>query len=193
MPEKVIYDEDYLILALKKGEEWAFTHIYEKYWKILLAVSLRSIHDQVLAEGIVQEVFVSLWNRRNQIEIKQLEAYLATAVKFATFKAIQRNKRHLEIESSLKPAQNYYSEDENIEAIFLKEYVAGIVEHLPPKCKLVFQLSRDQYLSNEEISQSLGISIKSVEAHITRAIKVLRVNLRKVGLEIIVFIALFLS
>ena len=192
MPEITIYDDKELIASLKNGEEWAFTHIYEKYWKILLAISYKSIYDQVLAEGIVQEVFVSLWNRRNELEIERLEAYLATAVKFSTFKTIQRNKRHAEIEVSLKPEQDYYSEDENIEALFLKEYVSGIIEHLPAKCKLVFQLSRDQYLSNEEISQSLGITVKAVEAHITRAIKILRINLRKVGLEIIVFLALFL-
>lgn len=193
MPEITMYDDKELVSSLKNGEEWAFTHIYEKYWKVLLAISYKSINDQVLAEGIVQEVFVSLWNRRNELEIERLEAYLATAVKFSTFKTIQRNKRHAEIEGSLKPEQDYYSEDENIEALFLKEYVSGIVEHLPTKCKLVFQLSRDQYLSNEEISQSLGISVKAVEAHITRAIKILRINLRKVGLEIIVFLALFLS
>ncbi len=178
-----LHDQE-LVQALKKGSEKAFTEIYNQYWKKLLSISYRYLQDKTLAEGVVQEVFISLWNKREIIEIETLESYLATAVKYSTFKAIHKNNRHTQVEGSVSTS-DFYVEDEVIEARFLKDYLDGVVNTLPEKCRLIFKLSRESQLSNQEISSNLNISEKTVEAHITRAIKVLRVNLHKVGLSIL--------
>ncbi len=178
-----------LITALKSGSEKAFTEIYNKYWKNLLAISYHILKDKEQAQEVVQEVFISIWNNRKEIEIDSIEGYLATAVKYSTFKVIYKNKRLNEIEQGLQQADSYL-EDDKIEARFLKDYLDGVIEKLPEKCRIIFKLSRETYLTNQEISDNLNISVKTVEAHITRAIKILRINLHKVGLSL-VFLLLF--
>jgi len=178
-----------LITALKSGSEKAFTEIYNKYWKKLLAISYHILKDKEQAQEVVQEVFISIWNNRKEIEIDSIEGYLATAVKYSTFKVIYKNKRLNEIEQGLQQADSYL-EDDKIEARFLKDYLDGVIEKLPEKCRIIFKLSRETYLTNQEISDNLNISVKTVEAHITRAIKILRINLSKVGLSL-VFLLLF--
>ncbi|MEI5983449.1 MULTISPECIES: RNA polymerase sigma-70 factor [Sphingobacterium] len=178
-----------LITALKSGSEKAFTEIYNKYWKKLLAISYHILKDKEQAQEVVQEVFISIWNNRKEIEIDSIEGYLATAVKYSTFKVIYKNKRLNEIEQGLQQADSYL-EDDKIEARFLKDYLDGVIEKLPEKCRIIFKLSRETYLTNQEISDNLNISVKTVEAHITRAIKILRINLHKVGLSL-VFLLLF--
>ncbi len=176
--------EENLASAWDTGEEWAFTSIYNSYWKTLLAIAYRLTQDKEQSEEIVQEVFVSLWSRRQEVNISSLPNYLATAVKFSTFKSLQRTKRQQELQQQEFSTQIPHLDEQTIDAKFLKEYLDGIVEQLPDKCRLVFRMSREELKSNKEISDELAISEKAVEAHITRALKVLKLNLRKVGLMI---------
>lgn len=187
IPKCASYSDQMLLAALCEGDESAFTTIYNRYWKRLLAIAYSNLKDKTLAEEVVQEVFISLWNRRCNLHVASLEAYLAKAVKFSTFKSIHRNKRHAEIENSISISDAYIA-DEIIESKFLKEYLEGVIEKLPNKCRLVFKLSRESYLTNKEISQNLAISEKSVEAHITRALKVLKYNLQRVGILVILLL-----
>ncbi|HMR20335.1 MAG TPA: RNA polymerase sigma-70 factor [Sphingobacterium sp.] len=182
-------DEE-LVNAWNAGDERAFSVIYDTYWNQLLAIAYRLTQDKEQSEEIVQEVFVSLWRRRHDVRIDTVPNYLATAVKFATFKSLQRTKRHEELQVQEFPTERIHLDDEAIDAKFLKEYLDGIVEHLPEKCKLVFRMSREDLKSNKEISGELAISEKAVEAHITKALKVLKLSLRKAGFAFI-FILFF--
>lgn len=174
-------DEE-LAKSLIEGDEAAFAEIYERYWKTLLAIAYKHTKDKAAAENIVQDVFIALWDRRKAIQIRSISTYLATAVKFATFKSLYRARRHAEIEQESLVGRDIQLDEEHIDALFLQEYLNGIVEELPDKCRLVFRYSREKYLSNAEIAQSLSISEKAVEANLTRALKILRLNLRKAGL-----------
>ena len=176
------------IAAIRNGDEKAFARVYEHYWKKLLAISFQHTKDKGMAEEIVQEVFVSLWQRRNELEIQHLSSYLATAVKFATFKMLQRSRQQELIRDAVLPKDFQQLDEQAIDARFLQEYVDGIVEKLPERCKLVFQLSRDAQKSHQEIAQQLHISQKAVEANITRALKVIRINLRRVGFSLFLFL-----
>ena len=165
-----------LVQLLAAGKEDAFTEIYNRYWERLLAIAYNLTKDQVLAEEITQEVFISLWKRRSQVQIETLGGYLATAVKFSIFKHIVRQKRRKEI---LKDAPMMIdNEEERIYALFLKEYIQGIVEQLPEKCRLVFQYSRQEGMTLPEIADKLNISHKTAEAHLTKALKTIKLNLK---------------
>src|SRR5690606_12417246 len=178
------------VASLKRGDREAFAVIYEYYWKKLLAVSFQHTKDKEMAEGIVQDVFISLWQRRNNLEIESLSSYLATAVKFSTFKTLYRMRRQEMIRDAVLPKDDHQLDEQVIDVRFLQEYVDGIVEKLPERCKLVFQLSRKEQKSHQEIAEELRISEKAVEANITRAVKVLRINLRRVGFSLF-FLLLF--
>lgn len=184
------FDKQY-VAAIKNGDKEAFAHVYEYYWKKLLAVSFRHTKDKEMAEEIVQDVFVSLWQRRKDLEIEHLSNYLATAVKFATFKRLHRTRRQEMIREAILPKEAQQLDEQAIDARFLQEYIDGVVEKLPERCKLVFQMSRNAQKSHQEIAKELQISEKAVEANITRALKVLRVNLRRVGFSLLFFLCIF--
>lgn len=181
------FDKQY-VAAIKNGDKEAFAQVYEYYWKKLLAISFQHTKDKEMAEEIVQDVFISLWQRRNNLEIEHLSSYLATAVKFSTFKMLHRTRRQEMIRDAVLPKDDHQLDEEVIDARFLQEYVDGIVEKLPERCKLVFQLSRKEQKSHQEIAEELHISEKAVEANITRALKMLRINLRRVGFGLFFFL-----
>ncbi len=178
MTRKYLHTDEDLLRGLKAGDTSALDNTYDKYWETLLAISYKFVKDKVYAEEIVQEVFISLWRRREQLEIDNLPSYLATAVKFSTFRFLQSAKRRKEVEEAVYISESVKADDK-IEAKFLKEYVDGVVEELPRKCRVVFRLSRDEQMSNQEISEELAITKKAVEWHITNALKAIRKELNK--------------
>ncbi len=163
---------------LKAAEQGAFTEIYNRYWKRLLAIAYNFSKDKSVAQDVVQEIFTQLWVRHAELNIESLNNYLATAVRFSVFKLIYRQKRRQEIESqNCKDELSTLSEDQ-IEARFTQEYINKVVEYLPENCRLVFKYSRNSGLSISEISMELGISKKTVEGHLTKGLKTIRLSLR---------------
>lgn len=168
-----------LIRLLITGRQDAFTEIYNRYWEKLFAIAYNLTKDQVQAEEITQEVFISLWDRKGDVQIDTLNGYLATAIKFSVFKHIGRQRRRLQIVKDHYSKWSVDDEEEKIYARFLKEYVEGIVEQLPEKCRLVFEYSRRDGLTIPEIAEKMNISPKTAEAHLTKALKTIRLNLRQ--------------
>ncbi|HEX5552222.1 MAG TPA: RNA polymerase sigma-70 factor [Chitinophagaceae bacterium] len=177
-----------LQLRLTQGDQRAFTEIYHRYWDKLLAIAFNHTRDRSLAEDIVQNLFVNLWERSDNLDIDNLDHYLATAVKFAVFKEYYRKQKR---ESTLLSKLSVEEEeliDERISAKFLEEYIFGIADHLPEKCRLVFRYSRMNHMNIREIADRMGINTKTVEAHLTKALKTIRRELRGTGLIIILII-----
>ncbi|MEB2777411.1 RNA polymerase sigma-70 factor [Algoriphagus sp. D3-2-R+10] len=151
-----------------------FSGIYEKFWERLLSVSYSILRDQKEAEDIVQEVFVSLWRKQDKYSIDNIEAYLYQAVKLAVFLRLRRLKvadEHLKKMDSIKFANNI---EEKLSYEEAKNTLDDCIANLPEKAKKVFILSRYENRSNEQIALQLGISEKTVEGHITSALKKLR-------------------
>jgi RNA polymerase sigma-70 factor (ECF subfamily) len=172
--------EEELLQYLRKGEEKAFTEIYNRYWEKLIAVGYYHTHDKQAAEDIVHEVMISLWTRKDELKIYSLHSYLATAVKFSVFKSIIREKRRRELLLKRNIPDHFSEVEEKLDARFLQEYLQGVVEQLPPKTKLVFSYSREDKLSVSEIAGKMDLSPKAVEYHMTKALKALRDKLGKI-------------
>lgn len=177
-----------LMLSLREGDSGAFTEIYHRYWKQLLAVAYLHCKDKTMAEEIVQEVFISLWNRRNELYIDHVNAYLATAVKLSVFKQYARQKRRDEIKEEVAVPDITTFDEEQIYTRFLQQQINGVVEVLPEKCRLVFKLSRDEGLTIPEVARSMGIAEKTAEAHLTKALKVLKIKLNRPYIWIILLL-----
>lgn len=152
----------------------AFQAIFDAFWERLLRVSVNILKDTTEAEDVVQEVFISLWNRKNQTKIEEIEAYLYNAVKYKVFQRL-RNKRadpeQLEKFESIQFANNI---EEKFDYESAKLILDQCISSLPDRPKEVFMLSRFENLSNDEIACRLQVSQKTVEAHITKALKTLR-------------------
>ena len=181
-----------LLLLITDGQEAAFTEIYNRYWEQLVATGYYYTRSKEAAEEIVNDVLMGLWLRRASLEIHSLAAYLGTAVKFAVFKALARKKRQNQVLGhQLSPeaeAAAHNDTEQQLDAIFMKEWLRGIVEQLPEKARLVFVYSRDEALSIKEIAEKLDLSPKSVEYHMTKALKTIRDSIRKMSIFLYSFL-----
>lgn len=177
-----------LLSLLQNSDEAAFTEIYNRYWDKLFSVAYHRIHDELEAEEIVQDIFVSLWNRREAIQlVHSLNTYLSVAVKYQVITRLAQARRKRKYEEQLR-----LSADETVETTMnwlnekeLKRQIAQCVTSLPEKCRLVFLMSREQHLSNADIAQELQVAEKTVEGHITKALQVLRTALKLVLLLVL--------
>lgn len=161
-------------------DETSFKQIYLLHWEKVYAVCYNNIRDSEPAKGMVQDIFKSLWERKDELEITtSVERYLLRSAKFKVFEYLRNTKSRKEhTELALAGYCNATHCTEN-EVMYnsLKNKVDNLVDTLPCQCRNVYKMSREQGLSNKEIASSLLISERAVEYHITRALLTLRTNL----------------
>jgi RNA polymerase sigma-70 factor (family 1) len=170
-------DEKTLLSALAKGDEAAFTELYNLYWETLYITAFHVLADQSLARDVVQDVFAWLWENRVEVTINTtMEGYLRAAAKFKSANIIRRDKLKDSIFKKIKNMTPASGEDitPNLEAKELQRVIDEAVRSLPPKCKEIYELSRRGHLSAKEIAARLGLSEKTVENQLTIALKRLR-------------------
>jgi len=175
-------NDDALVRLLQEGNDGAFTEIYSRYWKRLYVVASNKLdHDQELAQELVQDIFLDLWQRRETLEIKgRLSLYLAAAMKYKVIDARLKKKRirvYTETLAGQLPPGDTSTEGQ-ISFDELKDRLSALVSDLPEKCRLVYKLSKEAGYSQKEIARHLSISEKTVESHLARAIKTLRLGLK---------------
>ncbi|MGN6491766.1 MAG: RNA polymerase sigma factor [Agriterribacter sp.] len=174
------YSEKDLLLLLYSGDEKAFTHIYNQYWNKLYFLAHKHLKSSAAAEEIVQEVFLTLWRKRSSIQIQSLHQYLAAMTRYAVYRYVSNEKKLEVIREPVAGEQaNPVNEEETIDNKLLLEIVEKLSNKLPEKCRLVFVQNKllDQPLP--EVARKLSISDKTAEAHLTKALKSIRENVKK--------------
>ncbi len=160
---------------VKSGDEHAFKALFDKYYKSLTYRAYKIYPDQHLAKDKVQEVFLDLWKKRETREIHtSVHAFLSKAVVFKTIDYI-RGKR-LDFDAELELERPFDPEEEDCTE--LKQLIHKTVKKLPERCRVVFSMSRFEDMSHKEIAEQLSISTKTVENQITKALKILRRNVK---------------
>ncbi|MGE8242713.1 MAG: RNA polymerase sigma-70 factor [Sphingobacterium sp.] len=174
------YTDAELTKLMIGGDHNAFTEIYTRYWKRLFHIASLRLNDTEEAEEVVQNIFVSLWDRREKLEITtSLNAYLAISVKYRVIKVLDKHYNQQKYVESLTTSILDDSTQQWLEFLDLKEILEKTITELPEKCQLVFRMSRDLHLPQKEIAAQLDISEKTVEAHLGKAIKTLRNKLNR--------------
>lgn len=164
-----------LIISKKTFEE-----IYQKYWEKVYAVCYNNIRDVEVSKEMVQDIFKSLWERRNDLELNSIENYLVRSAKLKTFEYFRnKSSRQKLLEENYECCSSSNCTEEKVFFNDLSEKVNLLVDNLSCQCRRVFKMSREEGLTNKEIASALFISERAVEYHITKALGVLRTSLSK--------------
>lgn len=166
-----------LLALLRSGDDAAFKELYNRYWDILLDNAFKRLGSIALAEEIVQEIFINIFVRRNNLTIKSsFEGYLKNALKFKIFDFFRHRASHGKyMESVLKGLHEHtITPEEVLQIKELKEKIDKTIEKIPKKCREVFIMSKMENLSNRMIADQLGISVSTVEKHISKATRMLK-------------------
>ncbi len=176
---KLLPDGELLGLVRNDSME-AFEELYNRYWKSLYSFAYKRVRSKEISEEIVQEFLANLWAGRKTLVIKtSFEGYIYTAVRNLVFNYIAKETRRKAYSHfvQLFKMDTDNSTEETINTRDLQQNIEKGLNNLPEKCRSVFELSRRENKSNKEIALELGISEKTVESHLTKAIKRLRVTL----------------
>jgi len=173
------FDDRAVAARLRQGDRGAFDALFREYYAALVGVADVVVRERGVAEEIVQDVMLELWRRHDAITIDQsLKGYLIGATRnralnFVRHAAVQ--KKHAPFitnEMSSPPAA-----DQELVASELGAAITAAIASLPPRCREVFELSRLRGLKQAEVAEALGISVKTVEAQMGKALRVLRERL----------------
>lgn len=189
---------EHLVQKLKNGEENAYVSLFKKYYSSLCAYSRRYVGRKDIAEEIVSETFFYIWENRKNLQIhSSIKSYLFQAVANNSLSFLRKLKKEEKIDDyftdTKKENIGFFEVSENIteQSLLLHELsdrIEDAVSHLPPQQQKVFRLKRFDGKKNKEIAQEMGLAVKTVEMHISKAMKTLRENLKDYLPAFILFI-----
>lgn len=164
-----------------------FKNIFQQFFQPLCHLSSHYLEDHDEAKEVVQDAFVKLWEvRRNLDEDSNIRNFLFTLVKNNCLNLLKRKQLLLKHHEKLKWMEMHYQYeslsrmgDDYLEFNELKDKIDLAIKNLPEHCRVVFEMSRFEELKNREIAEKLGVTQKTVEAHLTKALKILRNDLKE--------------
>ena len=170
------------LLKSIKLDKTSFDQIYKQYWSKLYIYAFNVLQEKEICEDILQEIFIDLWAKRDNVQITDLNSYLYQSVKYQIFNHFRKSKykKQLLIKFNLMNTQNGI--DELYEEKELNVQLKDIISKLPKQRRIIFKMSRYDGLSNKEISENLNISLQTVKNQISKSLKFIRRSLKNISL-----------
>jgi RNA polymerase sigma-70 factor (family 1) len=182
--------EDELLSLLKAGDESAFEQIYLCYDSLLYSYAYRKLQNKQEAQDVVQEVFITLWNGREDFHLKStLSGYLYKSVLNKIFNIF----KHKNIIQNYIDSGDHYIEADSLDTDYLlrekeiNELIEKEIAAMPPRMREVYELKRKEYLSTKEIAEKLEISEMTVSTQMKRALKLLKIKFRVIIYVMLIF------
>jgi len=174
--------EKQVLKTIQSGNESAFEMIFKTYYQPLCRYAYSFLEDKEEAEEVVQSAFITVWEKRKSIDIQtSLKSYLYRMVRNGCLNVIKHEKvkqQHVAHELAVTEV-SYESVSQKVYATELEIKITEAMKALPEQCRLVFQLSRFEELKYQEIADQLKISVKTVENHMGKALKIMREQLKE--------------
>jgi RNA polymerase sigma-70 factor (ECF subfamily) len=170
--------ESTLLARLRAGDRAAFEQIFREHFDGLAGFAYRLTRSRAIAEELVQDLFLEIWLRRDRLVITEtLRTYLFRAARNRAFNHLRRNKleRLWRLRQPQLPEAEVVENEDSTDELAAAIRVA--IASLPDRCREIFLLSREQNMTYAEIAKVLGLSIKTVETQMGRALKALRTRL----------------
>jgi RNA polymerase sigma-70 factor (family 1) len=177
----IVQTDEQLLQQMADGNRTAFTALYRRYWEELFIIATKVLRGKEEAADVVQDIFLSLWNRRNALNLqKSLSAYLHTSVRYECIHYIEKNitrKDYLLLLTEAEINCSLINAESDLDAKEIYQAISKTVAKMPPKMQEVYKLSREEHLSHREIAEHMDISVKTVKKHIQHALHLIREDL----------------
>ena len=179
-----------MLHAIRDNDEKAFAELFRRHWKYIYAIAYKRIRSEAATQEIVQDLFISLWNKRATLSIEHLRSYLYICVKNKVLNYVMSQnarRKNWDYYKQFIPVEDIVT-DKDVELNELMHFIEDRVEHLPEKSKRVFKLNLLEGRSIAEIADTLHLSEKTVHYHLTQSIKKLRLHLKNLTLALFVYL-----
>ena len=166
---------------IREGNLITFENIFRKYYEALCNYASKYTKDLSVAEEVVQELFYKLWEKRNKLNINvSLKSYLYRSVYNGCLQYLNHRTIEIKYENFYKKQNKEYNNNasEAIRMQELNEIITSTLNSLPERCRKIFLLNRYEGLKYREIADKLSLSVKTIEANMGKALKLLRKNLK---------------
>ncbi len=184
------HSDNELADLLRLDDRMAFNELYERYWKSLYQMTWNVLRDRDTCMEVIQVVFVWIWEHRLNLEMRSPAVYIRFAVKYKTIDILRSNRVREACFVNLQSLDTDFliSKEAHLEIKELKAVIAKLSSSLPERARLIFELSRNEELSNREIATKLNISEKTVENQMTIALRKLRAGMKSFSIWIFLFL-----
>ena len=176
------YADHELVLLLRQDDHAAFTEIYIRYSGKIYSSTYKLLQNRSEVRDIVQEIFISLWNKRSDFVLQtNLAGYLYIAARNKVIKVIahqQVKSKHFSLFQTGMEEQGFMITDHLIREKQLAQIIEDEINDLPAKMRHVLNLSRKSYLTHKEIAATLNLSESTVKKQVNNALKILRIKLQ---------------
>lgn len=195
MSKKGVLSDQALVELLKKGDLEAFDLIFKKYADRLFGFSLKYLKSKEETEGLVQNIFLKLWeNRKNLKSESSLKSYLFTIAYHDMCKFFRKKQIHEKFKEEMASVdEKQFIMDDQLEYKSTLEQIDKLIEKLPEKQRIIFEKSRKEGLSTKEIAEQMNLAPGTVDNQISATIKYLRKNLADHNFAVLLFVAVFIQ
>ncbi|WP_373517955.1 RNA polymerase sigma factor [Pricia sp.] len=175
-------DNTILINQLKQGNEKAYAYLVDTYHHCLCDYANSLVHDKYQAEDIVQNVFIRTWERRDYLKTEfRIKSFLYRSVHNEFIDQYRKRKSVTALEKNYAEEMEQFTPRDDVFLERSLSFVQREIHNLPPKCKKIFLMSKQEGRTNLEIAENLDVSKKTIEYHMTKAFNILR---RKANIDL---------
>lgn len=171
------FPDNHLLKLMIAGDQSAFSAIYRRHWPALYNAAFKRLNNHFHCNDVLQNTFIDLWTRRDELEIENLTAYLHGAVRFQVYKIVHKQQRYTAFFDSFNHIMTGPDCDEALLDKELKDLFDSWILALPEKRREIFKMHYEMYFSTSEIAEKLDISQKTVQNQLNRASTLLRSKL----------------
>lgn len=181
MPLSSDYIKTLIFKISKKGDQSAFRQLFDHFYPKMIRFADYYLESGIVSDEIVSTVFMNIWDKRSTLaEIERIDSYIFNAVKYKCLNYLRDNKR-LHFQNIENEEFKVLPSLENPEGDFLcdelRHNILAAIDNLPPRCKIIFEMVRDNGLKYKEVASLLEISVKTVEVQMGRALTKIRHDL----------------
>ncbi len=164
---------------LKMGDEREFERFFHAQFRPLVAHAIKFVRDPEEAQEIVQDTFVRLWDKREEIQAEtSLSAYLYTSVRNHCYNLSKHQEVQNKFRDYVRHSSSEFEDEANDREELLLDHMEEVVGSLPDQCQLIFRMNKFEGLKYQEIADSLDLSVKTIENQMGKALKIVREKMR---------------